>query len=150
MELIHCRSESCWLPNAGPSQREGTLPAANPPEILREGRTMEPETSTKEPLQPQWHVYMGQELGQQPARAGTAQGSELPVHCPHCPAEAVQHREPQQCLTRCDRPCSQHCQQGTAATPTLLQCLLQARSSKSWQLRVLSSAFQEKALFSSH
>lgn len=103
MELIHCRSESCWLQNAGPSQREGTLPAANPPEILREGRTMEPETSTEEPLQPQWHVYMGQELGQQPARAGTAQGSELPLRCPCCPAE-VQHREPQQCLTSVTDP----------------------------------------------
>lgn len=51
------REENTWsLSTAGvraPSQREGTLPAANPPEILREGRTMEPETSTEEPLQPQ-------------------------------------------------------------------------------------------------
>lgn len=88
---------------------------------------------------------MGQELGQLPAHAGDsprlrAPTAPSPLPCRGCP-------EPQRCHTRCDRPCSQHShsQQGTAATPTLLHCLLLARSSKSGQLHAPSSAFQEKA-----
>lgn len=153
MELIHCRGESCWLQNPGPPQREGTLPAANPAEILREARTMESETSTEEPPQPQWHVSMGQELGQQPARAASpcwdSPRLRAPLHCPHCPTVAVTAPAVPHQVWQTLQP-TLHCQQGTAATPTLLHCLLQARSSKSWQLRALSSAFQEKAWFSSH
>lgn len=139
MELIHCRSESCWVQNAGPPQREGTLPAANPSQTLREGRTMESEALKSHCSQSDTCTW-DRNWGSCQPMLGTAQGSESPLPCRGCP-------EPQRCLTRCDRPCSQHShsQQGTAATPTLLHCLLLARSSKSGQLHAPSSAFQEKA-----
>lgn len=97
MELIHCRKKSCWLQNAGPSQREGTLPDANASEILREGRTMESEASTEEPLQPEWHVYTGQERGRQPAHPGSpccgrSKAQSCPLRCPRSPSSAAQPR----------------------------------------------------------
>lgn len=148
MELIHCRNESCWLQNTGHSQREESLPDVNPSEILREGRMMESEASPEKPLQPEWHMYTGQELGQQPAhpaspRWGWTRAHSCPRHRPHCPAEAAQQREPQQChhqVWQRLRP-TLPLTAGTA-TPTL-----PARSSKSWQFHALPSAFQEKALF---
>lgn len=95
-----------------------------------------------------WDRNWGSSQHRLPARAGDSPRLGAPTALSPLPCRGC--TEPQRCLTRCDRPCSQHShsQQGTAATPTLLHCLLLARSSKSGQLHAPSSAFQEKAFFS--
>lgn len=112
---------------------------------------MEPDTSTGEPLQPQWHVYMGQELGQQPAHAGTAQGSELPCTVPTalpglCSTESPSSASPgvTDPAANTPLPAGHSCNTNTPAVPA------PSKEQQVLTVRALSSAFQEKALFSSH
>lgn len=137
MELSHCRNESCWLQNTGHSQREESLPDANPSEILREGRMMESEASSEKPLQPECHMYTGQELGQQPAHPASPRWGWTKAHSCTVPTALprLHSREsPSRAITRCDRGCGQrshsqqaqqhqHSLQGAASHDSSMPCL---------------------------